>query len=180
MNKTSHTDEPYEGDDGYNQSPNPLSNDLTTNEDFNGTVNRRAVAAHGELQPLTGGGAGADAKAGQEVSSQDGEGNGLKSRFKVAYRSLDRRHHPAGGTQTSATVRNFPSPPGGGEGNGHEGSSPLLRKWKKNVMTLLSFVGPGFMIAVAYSKKHISLPLDAIDIPIGVACANRRHAAERS
>ncbi|KAJ6088961.1 hypothetical protein N7499_003815 [Penicillium canescens] len=42
MNKTSHTDEPPEGD-GYNQSPNPNSNDLTTNEDFNGLVNSRTV-----------------------------------------------------------------------------------------------------------------------------------------
>ncbi|KAJ6090631.1 hypothetical protein N7499_003345 [Penicillium canescens] len=42
MNKTFHTDEPVEGG-GYNQSPNPNSNDLTTNEDFNGLVNSRAV-----------------------------------------------------------------------------------------------------------------------------------------
>lgn len=36
MNKTSHTDGPAEGDDGYNQSLNPNSNDLTPNEGFNG------------------------------------------------------------------------------------------------------------------------------------------------
>ncbi|KAK7931440.1 manganese transporter [Apiospora marii] len=41
MNKTSRTDEPYEGE-GHNQSPNAFSNDLTTNEDFNGIVNTRA------------------------------------------------------------------------------------------------------------------------------------------
>ncbi|KAK8121024.1 hypothetical protein PG999_005144 [Apiospora kogelbergensis] len=40
MNKTSRTDEPYEGE-GHNQSPNAFSNDLTTNEDFNGIVNTR-------------------------------------------------------------------------------------------------------------------------------------------
>ncbi|KAJ6091154.1 hypothetical protein N7499_003305 [Penicillium canescens] len=41
MYKASHTDEPLEGD-GYNQSPNPNSNDLTINEDFNNLVNSRA------------------------------------------------------------------------------------------------------------------------------------------
>ncbi|GJC99043.1 metal ion transporter metal ion transporter [Colletotrichum higginsianum] len=42
MNRPSRTDEPYEGE-GYNQSPSPLSNDLTTNEDLNGTVNAREL-----------------------------------------------------------------------------------------------------------------------------------------
>lgn len=40
MNKTSRTNEPLKGT-GYNQSPNALSNDLTTNEDFNGISNAR-------------------------------------------------------------------------------------------------------------------------------------------
>ena len=42
MNKPSRTDEPLEGD-GYNQSPNALSNDLTTNADLNGIANSREL-----------------------------------------------------------------------------------------------------------------------------------------
>src|ERR1700761_6465503 len=48
MNRTSRTDEPDLGD-GYNQSPNALSNDLTTNQDLNGLVNSRSLRRGDEL-----------------------------------------------------------------------------------------------------------------------------------
>merc|ERR1712227_1048725 len=44
MNKTSRTDEPYDGAcEGFNQSPHPLSSDLTTNQDLNGIANKRVM-----------------------------------------------------------------------------------------------------------------------------------------
>ncbi|QKX63230.1 uncharacterized protein TRUGW13939_10399 [Talaromyces rugulosus] len=101
MNKTSHTDEPLEGD-GYNQSPNPNSNDLTTNEDFNGLVNSRVMRE-------------SDSQALPNVAS-----------------------NVPGQIASDAPTEN--------DGRG----STLGQRVRKMLATFGSFVGPGFMISVAY------------------------------
>ncbi|CRG87191.1 Manganese transporter SMF1 [Talaromyces islandicus] len=98
MNKTSHTDEPLEGD-GYNQSPNPNSNDLTTNEDFNGLVNSRVM---------------------RESESQ---------------------------TLPNATS-NIPEPIVSDAPTDNDGT--LGQRVRNMLATFGSFVGPGFMVSVAY------------------------------
>lgn len=105
MNKTSHSDEPLEGD-GYNQSPNPNSNDLTSNEDFNGLVNSRVVR-ESDSQPLPNA---ASNVPGQIVSDAPTE---------------------------------------------NDGRGALEQRVRKMLATFGSFVGPGFMISVAYSMFRI-------------------------
>ncbi|KAF4345635.1 manganese transporter [Fusarium beomiforme] len=142
MNKTSHTDEPFEGDDGYNQSPNPNSNALTTNEDFNGLVNSRAA--------LTGD-SGAQADAASNVSGQIiGDApvktaDKAKAMYRLAHRSIDRGQPSYGGLQVNAPANPAPAPTGGDADH----DTPVQRL-KKIFITVGSFIGPGFMVSVAY------------------------------
>ncbi|KAI8664494.1 hypothetical protein NCS57_00489500 [Fusarium keratoplasticum] len=142
MNKTSHTDEPLKGDNGYNQSPNPNSSDLTTNEDFNGLVNSRAVLQD-DSQALP------DAASnvpGQIASDAPIENAGrAKATYRLAYRSIDRGQPPDGGLRMPAPAHPPPAPAGDDADRG----TPLQRL-KKMLITVGSFVGPGFMISVAY------------------------------
>ena len=150
MNRTSRTEEPYEGD-GYNQSPNPLSNDLTTNQDFNGVVNSRELkdthqamsqcdpppdtAERSNLEPglarqatnrsLANAGSGS---IGQTVGEEPGVG------------TLPSRTRSRGSTAFS-------------EARGRS----IFQRLKHAIVKFGSFVGPGFMIAVAYSEICHSL-----------------------
>jgi hypothetical protein len=143
MNKTSHTDEPFEGDDGYNQSPNPNSNALTTNQDFNGLVNSRA-ALNGDSE--------AQADAASNVSGQIASdapvetANNAKATYRLAHRSIDRGQPSYGGLRLNAPANPQPAPAGGDADHG----TPAQRL-KKMFITVGSFVGPGFMVSVAYS-----------------------------
>ncbi|KAL6362639.1 hypothetical protein LRP88_03934 [Fusarium phalaenopsidis] len=142
MNKTSHTDEPLKGDNGYNQSPNPNSSDLTTNEDFNGLVNSRAVLQDDSQAPPDA----ASNVSGQIASDVPIENAGrAKATYRLAYRSMDRGQPPDGGLRMPAPAHPPPAPAGDGADRG----TPLQRL-KKMLITVGSFVGPGFMISVAY------------------------------
>lgn len=157
MNRPSRTDEPYEGE-GYNQSPNDLSNDLTTNQDLNGIVNARA------LEP------GEDDK-GLSLAGDAGTGDGDVSR---SYHDVDWGKDGSGPAATAATTksdglglpegeevpatalptlhsRRLPSEDGGDTPKIHEA---LYDRVKKAIVKFGSFIGPGFMIAVAYSEIH--------------------------
>ena len=142
MNKTSHTDEPFEGDDGYNQSPSPFSNDLTTNEDFNGIVNNRAVLQmDSKLSPDA-----TSKNLGQVV--RDGpakKDSQVDAASRLAHESIDHGQPSNGGLRISAPANHPPA----SAGDADDGTP--LQRFKKMIIRVGSFVGPGFMISVAYS-----------------------------
>ncbi|KKA29013.1 hypothetical protein TD95_004540 [Thielaviopsis punctulata] len=145
MNRPSRTDEPYEGE-GYNQNPNDLSNDLTTNADLNGIANSRLMRGGADDGPGT-------------ASSTDAEG--------IVQDSVDR-----GGPRSMAPTAGLgglgsgkdAAGVGGGDGSHGDGVQSVLEEntttttlpqtpLQKIVATVRkygSFIGPGFMIAVAY------------------------------
>ncbi|TDZ99594.1 Manganese transporter SMF1 [Colletotrichum sidae] len=150
MNRPSRTDEPYEGE-GYNQSPNALSNDLTTNQDLNGRVNSREQRSgqdFGEPTPD-------DADMSQTERDKNGFA-GLTAASVETFKSLGR--HP-GETASSARLplarpQSSRAPGGGGVAiaNANYGTFDRSRvdRVKQALVKFGSFVGPGFMIAVAY------------------------------
>ncbi|KAJ6060981.1 hypothetical protein N7444_001677 [Penicillium canescens] len=126
MNKTSHTDEPLEGD-GYNQSPNPNSNDLTTNEDFNGLVNSRTVR-ESDSQTLPNAASNVPGQIASDAPTEN-DGHG-KATYRLAQRSIDRGQSPSAGAGAARVA--------------------LPERVRKMLATFGSFIGPGFMISVAY------------------------------
>ncbi|OBS27861.1 hypothetical protein FPOA_01803 [Fusarium poae] len=139
MNKTSHTDEPYEGDDGYNQSPNIFSNDLTTNENFNGLINARAMLqSDDQLAPDK-----ASNKLERVSHDLVAKPAQVEATPKLAHASTDHGQPPDGGLRTSAPATS-PVP----AGDADDGTP--LQRFKKMIVRIGSFVGPGFMISVAY------------------------------
>ncbi|SZF05066.1 unnamed protein product [Blumeria hordei] len=125
-------------DDGYNQNPKGLAADLTTREDLNGRVNSRArklskddrTKELGLVLPLIEDG----------PSSERSENYGRPDGEQLASENADNDAH----------------------GNGNDGRSSVGNKGKKfqapkflqaiiaNSKEYLKFVGPGFMISVAY------------------------------
>lgn len=132
MNSTSHTDEPY-GGEGLNQSPNPYSSDLTFNADFNGRANKRHLRVEdpNRIEDVSGARADDDAMNLQELA---GRGS-----------SHGRRGDPAGAPSEDH---------GGSDGSRRASMQSKLDRAKQSFLTFGKFVGPGFMIAVAYSKSH--------------------------
>jgi metal iron transporter len=141
MNKTSHTDEPFEGDDGYNQSPNPNSSDLTTNADFNGLVNSRA-SLQGDSRALPDAASNMSGQIANNTATET-PGHG-KAKLRLAYRSID-HGQPSGGLRSAAPANPPPAPAGSAD----NGGTPLQRL-KDTLVKIGSFIGPGFMISVAY------------------------------
>ncbi|KAJ0343179.1 hypothetical protein COL154_011386 [Colletotrichum chrysophilum] len=145
MNRPSRTDEPYEGE-GYNQSPNPLSNDLTTNEDLNGTVNARQLNA-GSSQDKS---AADDADIARADPSRDKDGGPAPGGLSAKTIILGR---PSGDGADAAPLPHAHSQiPPSPSSTVHDDKehSDLVARAKKALMKFGSFVGPGFMIAVAY------------------------------
>ncbi|CDM30417.1 hypothetical protein DTO013E5_2623 [Penicillium roqueforti] len=144
MNKTSHTEEPLEGD-GYNQSPNPNSSDLTTNEDFNGLVNIRAVR-ESDTNAVSNAASNVPGQIASDAPTEsDGHG---KATYRLAQRSIDRGQSTEGGLQTPAAAHPSGSPPASAGGDADPGT--LIQRARKMLATFGSFIGPGFMISVAY------------------------------
>jgi metal iron transporter len=165
MNKTSRTDEPLKGT-GYNQSPTELSNDLTTNEDFNGISNARELRGNqppsiqdggqstGSIQDISqapdpgirlqtlGGGDDVGAAVGSSGTGELQTGKGVIDLRVIPQRSLSM------------------SPDGGDGGNygSQQGQRSLLRRILNMFITFGKFIGPGFMVAVAYSMPaHVDV-----------------------
>ncbi len=149
----SRTDEPYEGE-GYNQSPNHLAADLTTNEDLNGIANARETRNRDARTITSSSQALEDIGAVSPHEPPTNSAPGCKKstddaltpigRFDGARRDCD---HKMATVEVVAT--NSSSPPG--SGGAHQESSRLARL-KQVLLTYAQFVGPGFMIAVAYSQ----------------------------
>ncbi|KAI6708590.1 hypothetical protein JHW43_008887 [Diplocarpon mali] len=140
MNCPSRTEEP--DGDGFNQNPSSLSADLTTRQDLNGIANARELRRiasneiEGKVDRVPDGdgkwdkpGQPAVAKGeGEKSDGQEGPGSG-KSAFDVAEES-------AGGGG-----RDLDDPPF---------LTRTLLKVRRGVKNYGKFVGPGFMISVAY------------------------------
>ncbi|KAI0188830.1 transporter smf2 [Xylaria flabelliformis] len=145
MNRTSRTDEPYEGE-GLNQSPNAFSNDLVTNQDMNGIANARERRDHTSRSMQNSGQPiardkpaflkeedGDDTDSCKELASGDGQSPGK------AEKSAQVNENPVASTDDATGL----SPSRGGP-------TSLPRKLLYHIVTLGKFVGPGFLVAVAY------------------------------
>ncbi|KAK4448905.1 natural resistance-associated macrophage protein-domain-containing protein [Podospora aff. communis PSN243] len=147
----SRTDEPYEGK-GHNQSPNYLAADLTTNEDLNGIANSREIrtqAAHAIP------GSSRTALDNIDSGPNDDPGGVRLGRRKpsdgISVGRLDgagQDGDPEKAAAVEVEARSKSTPPY------HSGSSQpessRLSRIKQIILTYAQFVGPGFMIAVAY------------------------------
>lgn len=159
MNQTSRTDEPYEGDDGLNQSPNALSNDLTTNQDLNGIANSRTRRS-GDDGDLDDSGQ-AITEIDPPTPDPDRTKGGAQRNLTVEVQHGDKC---ATGQSPGTEPQVFRGDLRQGDGDGGDAASPvakdggsLLTRLKRIVLTFGKFVGPGFMVSVAYSGSlHIS------------------------
>ncbi|CAM1509881.1 Fc.00g002160.m01.CDS01 [Cosmosporella sp. VM-42] len=145
MNKTSRTDEPLEGD-GMNQNPSPFSSDLTTNNDFNGLTNARELL---DRDPRTIGGS-SQALRDETMENKDPSNGGETTRkltigFPPAGQPLS-KEVAAAATDTAVDIN------AGGSGSVSTGRRPqsVFSEMKHVLLCFGKFVGPGFMISVAY------------------------------
>lgn len=176
MNKTSRTNEPRKaGLGGVNQSPDRFSNDLTTNQDFGDNANNTALGKKGG-RALRGAGLESlnddSLRCAVTSSTEDEPAEGqTKSWLARRFTKSNRQHSKGDSIVTSTTPvaqpgsssRSQPANFTGDDDNHPHGRGPktTLQALKQKLLTYFYFVGPGFMISVAYSKKttnvsHIS------------------------
>ncbi|TRX94364.1 hypothetical protein FHL15_004831 [Xylaria flabelliformis] len=145
MNRTSRTDEPYEGE-GLNQSPNAFSNDLVTNQDMNGIANARERRGHTSRSMQNSGQPIARDKPTSLKEDEDGDTDSCKELASGDGQS-------PGKAEKSAQVNENPvasTDDATGLSPNHGGPTSLPRKLLYHIVTLGKFVGPGFLVAVAY------------------------------
>lgn len=141
MNQTSRTDEPYEGD-GLNQSPNAFSNDLVTNQDMNGIANARerrgpeSRSMDNSGQPIA-----QDIPASPDEDEDAGISKGLAD-------GDGQSPGKAKSTQVKDTPAAYDMSAGVSPNRG--GPTSLPHKLFRLIVTFGKFIGPGFLVAVAY------------------------------
>lgn len=161
MNCPSRTDEPPVSD-GYNQSPNALSNDLTTNADLNGISNLRQRSD--DALSIQNGGQSSEGPDITVTHDPDGHRGNSRGGEVAAGSGVKDQQSPEKGRFDLETLvtRQSASPsvtgPGSGSGSGSGsnrsgGPKPLLHRIRNGLITFGKFVGPGFMVAVAYSTS---------------------------
>ncbi|KAI1129350.1 natural resistance-associated macrophage protein-domain-containing protein [Nemania abortiva] len=144
MNQTSRTDEPYEGD-GLNQSPNAFSNDLVTNQDMNGIVNARERRGRKSRDMDDAG-----RPIAQEIpASPDDDGDcGLAKGLAAGDGQSPEKSWT---TQVKTSPAEASSPPAAAGNPPHRrGLTTLSRGLFHFILNFGKFVGPGFLVAVAY------------------------------
>ena len=161
MNRPSRTDEPQPGD-GYNQSPPELSNDLTTNQDLNGISNTRALLREDHSTATAWGKPGSEPP---DTSPPDGLNDtggavavGAESSTNGVVAGVLHAGNP--GSESKGPDEQHEQPGVVGGGDNPDGTLPpksWLGRAKDAIFTYGKFVGPGFMVAVAYSRQ-ISQP----------------------
>lgn len=150
----SRTDEPYEGE-GHNQSPDHLAADLTTNQDLNGIANSRETR-NSDARAILGSSAGQDHDP-EMIANEppDCEKCTVSKSADVNLTTIDRLDGgdggDGGGGVKAAVVEVVPVMPSPTAVNARP-ASPIARV-KEVFLAYLKFIGPGFMIAVAYSKS---------------------------
>ena len=150
MNCPSRTDEPA-AHEGWNQNPSELAADVTTRQDLNGIVNLRT---------------GQDSVKEAEDARRDLQTDGPNDYHRIADPddTLSVRHRK-GTSRPSHTLESFPelrraNTPGSAESRDRfssfggvpphgMSSNPFLRIWRI-LAKFCKFIGPGFMISVAY------------------------------
>ncbi|KAH7024661.1 transporter smf2 [Microdochium trichocladiopsis] len=141
MNKTSRTDEPYEGD-GLNQSPNELSNDLVTNQDLNGIANERNRRGRDRVLD----------DSGQAVAQDSGSvPDSVPAQPYRGVQNLATLLHAATGQspgKRTLTAQVLDDRPPADTTGGVGGS--LLHRARHGFLDFAKFIGPGFLVAVAY------------------------------
>ncbi|KAI9646613.1 NRAMP-like transporter smf-3 [Ciborinia camelliae] len=151
MNCPSRTDEPLEGD-GYNQNPNALANDLTTREDLNGRANGRALRRSLEDEGV---------ESINHLVEDTGDGKGVGGESGVGGGDGGERGGAGGGDDVngghvvgpSTKILNIRDRTRSRRGCGRSClnmSRNKLLKMKQVMVKFAKFVGPGFMVAVAY------------------------------
>lgn len=149
MNRTSRTEEPYEGD-GYNQNPSSLSNGVTANKDLNGAANAREL--EGVRQSRSIGNAPPNAP---DKPSSDPDVRHAGTTPTLANEVAVGQHSGEDAALNATAPLPFRSPSHasrhGSSSNGGDGLNPI-RRLKNAILKFGSFIGPGFMISVAYSK----------------------------
>ena len=140
-------------DEGYNQNPNALNADATTRADMDRIANARLQRAHridtadGAASDIERDGQDADRNKGFALKALNGQGH-------VAITGNKGLASPATGLEVGGRGGGDASG-GGGAGTAMEGfpqkSLAALRKYTK-------FIGPGFMVAVAYIDPGMPFP----------------------
>lgn len=147
MNRTSRTEEPYEGD-GYNQNPSSLSNGVTANKDLNGAANAREL--EGVRQSRSIGNAPPNAP---DKPSSDPDVRHAGTTPTLANEVAVGQHSGEDAALNATAPLPFRSPSHasrhGSSSNGGDGLNPI-RRLKNAILKFGSFIGPGFMISVAY------------------------------
>ena len=142
MNCPSRTDE-VEAHPTWNQNPDALSNDLTTRQDFNGIANLRISRDH--LPPEDAAQIKKETRRNENearFSETSGSGNALSASRSVKAKSTapcsrdwrDRRH------KHSVSLSHWPL----------EILGMPVKRLARSMVHLAAFVGPGFLVAVAY------------------------------
>ncbi|KAK7433193.1 NRAMP-like transporter smf-3 [Neonectria magnoliae] len=147
MNRTSRTEEPFEGD-GYNQNPNPLSNDLTTNEDLNGIVNARELKRADQDRTISD----SPPSAPDRFSPDPGLGSpGTTSPpANEVVIGQPSEEEPALNLAAPLPLRSPSWASRNGSARENEDGANPLKRLKNAILKFSSFIGPGFMISVAY------------------------------
>jgi metal iron transporter len=158
MNRPSLTDEPQAGD-GCNWSPPQFSNHLTTNQDFNGVSNTTAVRRDGRPAMTDVGEVEPPGPFPPEVSDKAGPGAAAVAEEQppaATNVSADEARqagifgpHPGGQDEHPVAAA------GGPNGDETSPSTSWLSRAKHAIVTFAKFIGPGFMVAVAYSMLHV-------------------------
>ncbi|KAI1095647.1 natural resistance-associated macrophage protein [Rostrohypoxylon terebratum] len=125
MNRTSRTNEPSHGD-GFNQNPNHLSNNLITNPDLDGIASTETRSSSTKSLENSG-----DSVA--EVSSVDENPDGKKMNAHI-----------------TITAEDAPQVIGDDDGSPRSSKRSPLGRILYHIITFGKFVGPGFLVAVAY------------------------------
>ena len=153
----SRTDEPYEGE-GHNQSPNHLAGDLTTNQDLNGIANSRETRNR-NARAILGSSAGMNHDP-QLIANEppDCKKCGGSGSADGNLTSIGRLGGVGGddGRKMAAVVEVAPVPPPPPTTADERRVTPWVTRVKEIFVAYAKFIGPGFMIAVAYSKSHPS------------------------
>ncbi|KAH8672737.1 transporter protein smf2 [Tricladium varicosporioides] len=132
MNCPSRTEEP-EGT-GFNQNPSSLAADLTTRNDLNGIANARELRRISSSEIHT-------------MEEQEPDGT-LPNEKKVAGGEKEGAWRSTSGESGQDVVAGDGADGGAGAG-GSKAFATLMRA-RNAIMTFAKFIGPGFMIAVAY------------------------------
>ncbi|KAI1177994.1 natural resistance-associated macrophage protein-domain-containing protein [Nemania sp. FL0916] len=175
MNQTSRTDEPYEGE-GLNQSPNAFSNDLVTNQDLNGMANARerrnrsskSIDSSGQLiateiasgddediydtgprKGLADGDGQSPGKSGSTTQVNNTPAASALALLSKSGSAGEFPNHGGVGLATAAATAGGVDGDGGGRGRGGPAIN-FAYQLGHFVFTLGKFVGPGFLVAVAY------------------------------